>query len=246
KAGERISLPYLGSAAKPTRDELALFEVQGEVLRADRFDALNIKDAALELQGLLAGDYDLWLKRSGDRIRIRIVDGTVQGDHVLGKLRYLELPGLKPIQIAAITPDPEQVSIHLRDVSPFTRVHVFATRYQPAFSAFANLSRVRDAELTGIYPAHAESVYLTGRNIGDEYRYVLDRRGQKKYAGNMLDRPGLLLNPWAVRSTDTGEQLAARGEEFGAKGVPRPSEAAPPLQSSTPAGSAATGDFANL
>ncbi len=38
-------------------------------------------------------------------------------------------------------------------------------------------------------PGHAESVYLTGRNIGDEYRYVLDRRGQRKYPGNMLDRP---------------------------------------------------------
>src|SRR5206468_1041347 len=169
---------------------------------------------------------------SGDRIRIRVVDGTVQGDHVLGKLRYLELPGLKPVQITAITPDPELVSIQLRDVSPFTRVHVFATRYQPAFSAFANLSRVRDAELTGIYPAHAESVYLTGRNIGDEYRYVLDRRGQKKYAGNMLDRPGLLLNPWSVRSTETGEQFAAPGGEFSGVGGARPTEAVP----SPPAG----------
>jgi hypothetical protein len=251
KAGELISLPYLGLAAKPTSNELALFEVQGEVIRADRFNALDIKDNMLELQGLLAGDYDLWLKRTGERIRIRVVDGTVQGDHLLGKLRYLELPGLKPIQIATITPDPEQVSIHLRDVSPFTRVHVFATRYQPAFSVFANLSRVRDAELTGIYPAHAESVYLTGRNIGDEYRYVLDRRGQKKYAGNMLDRPALLLNPWAVRSTETGEQFAAPGGAFGGVGKPpasQPVPTSPPVEQAmlgrkaAPAG----GDFANL
>jgi hypothetical protein len=252
KAGEAVTLPYLGAAAKPTRDELALFEVQGDAIRADRFDVLRIKDGMLELPNLLAGDYDLWLKRSGERIRIRIVDGTVRGDHVLGKLRYLELPGLKPIQITAITPDPEQVSIHLSNVSPFTRVLVFATRYQPAFSAFANLSRIRDAELTGVYPARAESVYLTGRNIGDEYRYVLDRRGQKRFPGNMLERPGLLLNPWAIRSTETGEQLAAPGGEFGGVGKSRPSEAVP----ISPAlgeremlrrlGAAGAGDFANL
>jgi hypothetical protein len=252
KAGELIRLPYLGSAGKPTRDELALFEVQDNVIRADRFEALGIKDSMLVLQGLVAGDYDLWLKRSGERIRIRVVDGTVRGDHLLGKLRYLALPGLKPVQIEAITPDNEQVSIHLRDVSPFTRVHVFATRYQPAFSAFEKLGHVRDAELTGIYPAHAESAYLTGRNIGDEYRYVLDRRGQKKYAGNMLDRPGLLLNPWAVRSTETGEQFAAPGGEFGGVGRPPASQPVPTspqvglegmlgAKRATPGG-----DFANL
>jgi hypothetical protein len=258
KAGEAINLPYLGAAAKPTREELALFEMQGDIIQSDRFNALSIKDSMLELQNLAAGDYDLWLKRNGQRIRIRVVEGSVArfGDQsasafVLGKLRYLELPMLKPVQIAAITADADQVAIRLRDVSPFTRVHVFATRYQAAFSAFGNLSRVRDAELSGVYPAHADSVYLTGRNIGDEYRYVLDRRGQKKFAGNMLDRPGLLLNPWAVRSAETGEQFAAPGGEFGGVGGARPSEAVP----SPPAGvegmlggkgAIATGDFANL
>jgi hypothetical protein len=224
KAGETISLPFLGSAAKPTRDELALF---GDFMQADRFDALSIKLGMLEIRGLAAGDYDLWLKRSGEHIRIRIVDGPVQGNYVLGRSRYLELPKLKPVQIASIAADAEQVTIQLRDASPFSRVHVFATRYHPAFSAFANLSKVRDAELSGVIPAQADSVYLTGRNIGDEYRYVLDRRAAKKFPGNMSERPGLLLNPWAVRSTETGEQLAAPGGAFGEQRKSRPSEAIP-------------------
>src|SRR5262249_25218927 len=124
-------------------------------------------------------------------------------------------------------------------------VPVYATRYQPTFSAFTDLGKVRDAELQGVFPAHAESVYLTGRNIGDEYRYVLDRKYQKKFPGNMLERPSLLLNPWAVRSTETGEQHARGGEEFKPKGQPAPSEPA----SSEMAGGrkqAGTGDFANL
>ena len=80
-------------------------------------------------------------------------------------------------------------------------------------------------------PLLANSVYLTGRNIGDEYRYVLDRRNQKKYPGNMLERPMLLLNPWAVRTTETGEQLAKGGEDFSGVGGPiAPTPLAPPSE----------------
>src|SRR5205807_6129896 len=120
RPGDVITLPYLGTAAKPARDEMALFEMIGDIIRADRFDELGIHDGMLELRGLPAGDYDLWLKRSGERIRIRVVDGLVQGNHVLGKLRYLELPTLKPVQIAAIVADADHLTIRLRDVSAFT------------------------------------------------------------------------------------------------------------------------------
>jgi hypothetical protein len=247
RAGEVITLPYMGTAGAPAREELALFEMRGGVIRADRFDAVAVHDGLLELRGLPAGDYDLWLKRTGERIRIRVVEGAVVAGHVLGKLRQLQLPALKPVQIAAVEGNADGVTIRLRDTSRFARVHVFATRYRPAFSSFDNLARVRDAELHGVFPAHAESVYLVGRNIGDEYRYVLDRKYQKKYPGNMLERPALLLNPWVVRSTETGEQLAEAGEEYRPVGTPPPSSPAA-ADSATAAGgkAAAGGDFANL
>jgi hypothetical protein len=248
KAGEMIRLPYLGSAEKPSRAEFALFEVRGSEIRADQFDALAIRDGQLELRELAPGDYDLWLKRSGDRIRIRVVQGTIFAGNVLGATRDLELPGLKPVYIQSISTDAENVAVQLGDASKFARVHVFATRYQPAFSAFADLARVRDAELTGVVPGYAESVYLTGRNIGDEYRYVLDRRGQKKYPGNMLERPSLLLNPWAVRTTETGEQLAVGGDVFGKGGGVAPGApiARPPEAKPEPGAPPGGGDFANL
>ena len=40
---------------------------------------------------------------------------------------------------------------------------------------------------------HVPSIYASGRKIDDEYRYILDRRYAKKYPGNMLKRPGLIL-----------------------------------------------------
>src|SRR5262249_3420606 len=44
KAGETVSLPYLGTATTAAREELALFEVRGNLIRSDRFDAIALKD----------------------------------------------------------------------------------------------------------------------------------------------------------------------------------------------------------
>jgi hypothetical protein len=58
-------------------------------------------------------------------------------------------------------------------------------------------------------------------------------------------RPELLLNPWAVRSTETGEQTAEGGEDYKRVPVPAPPAAAtPPPTESAAAG--AGGDFADL
>jgi transcription termination factor NusB len=249
KAGETVTVPYLGSSPKPTREELALFEVRGSDFRVNKFDSLSIKNGSVEIQGLAAGDYDLWLKRSGDKIRIRVIDGDVQANHVLGSTRHMQVTPLKPSHIASITPNAETIAVKLRDASKFARVHVFATRYHPASDSFANLSKVRDAELSGTYPAQAESIYLTGRNIGDEYRYVLERKGQRKYPGNMLDRPMLLLNPWAVRKTETGEQEAQGGDDFRTGGGYAGSKPAAPMSPKKDGGfdgAHGGGDFADL
>ncbi|MFO0936903.1 MAG: hypothetical protein U0798_10360 [Gemmataceae bacterium] len=251
KAGDVITLPYIGSVGEPTRAELALFAMLGSTIREDKFDAISIRNNMIELAGLTAGDYDLLIKSTGEKIRIRVVDGPIVAGHVLGTTRHLEVSPLKPVQISSITADAETVTIKLADGSKFARVHVYASRYLPAYSAYAHFSNVRDAELSGVYPGSSESTYLTGRNIGDEYRYVLDRKLQKKYPGNMLDRPQLLLNPWAVRVTETGEQLAQGGEAFGTTGAPKPSAAVPPAAKSAggdPGKQAAmdAGQFANL
>jgi hypothetical protein len=248
KAGELLSVPYVGTAPEASRDELALFELREGNIQTDRFEALAVRDAMVEIRGLAAGDYQLVLKRTGEQVHIRVVDGPEVAGNVLGKVRHLETAALKPVHIAAIESDADTVSIRLRDSSPFARVHVFAMRYQPESWSFANLARVRDAELRGVLPAHAECAYLTGRNIGDEYRYVLDRRLHKIWPGNMLERPALLLNPWAVRSTQTSEQMAQLGDNYAAKGVPPPMSPAPDARPMSPEGAMAQGggNAANL
>ena len=244
--GETIQLPYLGRAQEITRSEFAFFELRGAVYYADRLAALAINKGALEISGLTPGDYQLTLKQDNQTVWIRVVAGENSAGHWLGHARFARQTGLKPPRISNMSANEEELVITLRETSPFTRVHLLASRYKPAFSAFANLSKVRDAELDTFRPSMALSMYLTGRDIGDEYRYVLDRKLQTTYPGNMLDRPSLLLNPWAVRSTETTEQSVTGGTDFEPKGPGKPQAPLAPRTSTRPTGPILAGDFANL
>lgn len=221
KSGDAVTLPYAGSAKEPSRSEFALFRVIGSSIIDDLYSSIKVVPGAVEIPGLTPGDYDFALKRTGETIRIRVVEGPLQNGYLLGSLRHLEVNPLTPVRIAAITPSDDNLVIKLADATKYARVHVFASRYTPGDAAFKRFARIRDGELRGVMPGSNESSYLTGRNIGDEYRYVLDRRLQKPFAGNMLERPQLLLNPWAIRPTESGEQVAQGGEAFGTTGAPK-------------------------
>eukprot|EP00456_Euglypha_rotunda_P016433 TRINITY_DN1542_c1_g1_i2.p1 TRINITY_DN1542_c1_g1~~TRINITY_DN1542_c1_g1_i2.p1 ORF type:complete len:2121 (+),score=552.63 TRINITY_DN1542_c1_g1_i2:3010-9372(+) len=218
KVGEPLTLPYLPRSGgnKPERSEVSLLELRGDVYVADRFSNLSVKNGMLVLDKLPAGDFELLLKGAGTRIRVRLTEGEHLGRFVVGSRRQLETPVLPPVQIESIKMNDGKVFVQLQNANKFTRVHVFATRYVPGYGLYEHLSRVRGPEPYMFSQTPRESVYLTGRNIGDEYRYIIDRKYANKFPGNMLDRPSLLLNPWAVRETQTGEQIAAGGDLFGA------------------------------
>ena len=184
QAGDRISVPYLGSATVPNRSELAFFEVRGDMIRADRFDWPLIGKGMIESGKLPAGDYDLYLKRSGEKIRIRVAEGSVHDGYVLNNVRHLEMAALVPLQIETITADKDTLTVKLNNPKyalAFTSRHAVS----PGGSPRREPGAPRDSEPEGSYPLQADLGVPHGRNIGDEYRYVLERRNQKKYPGNM-------------------------------------------------------------
>ncbi len=218
KSGETISIPYMGTEPKPARAELSLLELRGSTFVADRFNAISIKDGMLQLKGLPSGDYDLLIKSTNTHILLRLTGGEVRDDYVLSKSRQLELRGQQPLQIDKIDSDKETVTVSLRNATEFSRVHIIATRYVPEYPIYNYLGRIRDPEPFLITLPVLESLYVTGRNIGDEYRYIIERKYKKKFPGNLLVRPSLLLNPWAIRKTAATEQLAEKGTSFGGRG----------------------------
>jgi len=238
-SGDPVILPYMGKLAAADRSEFSLFEIVGGLPKADRFGAIRVNQGLVEIRDLAPGDYELWQKPSPQPIRIRIVRGEIVANHAVGEARDLRVLPLKTLQIGSMKIEGGDLVIKVENPTNFSRVHLFGTRYLPGLSAFDQFNKVHAPELDGVIPGRSPSVYVTGRNIGDEYRYVLDRKGQRKYPGVMIDRPTLLLNPWAVRETTTGEQIAAGGEAFGARGGMVPPRSAAPAPVVTPGASTA-------
>jgi hypothetical protein len=212
--GTTFELPYSGSGDEPSREELSLLELRGDQFVADHFDALRRAPGTLKVAPLPRGDYDLLFKETGERIRFRIAAGSVRDQYVLGAKRHLELRGHDRLRIERVALTPDQLEIQLAPSGPFTRVHLFATRYEPAYWVHDHLGRIGDREPGWTQLGSRDSAYAAGRILGDEYRYIIDRKYAAKYPGIMLPRPSLLLNPWATSDTETTQQAPQEGEHF--------------------------------
>lgn len=232
KAGDAIRVPYMGEAVK--RESVALLERIGESYRKDHFSAIALKDGFLVLEKLPAGDYELVLKGPAVTIDLRIAAGTTANEWVVSPTRMLQTSDPRPIQISRIKAGKDDLKITIEHAEPTTRVHVIGSRYLPAHSAFLELGREGLAEPWAVRFSTARSAYVSGRDLGDEYRYILERKQTVKFPGAMLPRPGLLLNPWAVRSTETALAEAQAGGEYAAFGAAAPSEPASPRSAAAP------------
>ena len=220
QAGATVRIPVVDTGADLWR-QVALLEKRGSTYVANRLDAVRLRDGFLELSGLPAGDYALFLKAVRPApVTVRLTGGTSTAGCVVSERRTLELGNTAPVQMTGVQVGGDAITVTLANVTPFTRLHVLATRFMPAHSAFGSFDvpQLDPYEQGHVRPG---SQYIAGRDIGDEYRYVLDRKYAPKYAGVMLGRPGLLLNPWSINKTETALQQAQQGElQRGFAGAP--------------------------
>ena len=234
RAGETIRVPWIANA-RP--ESVSLLEVRGGEFVADRSGSAKQNGAFLELSGLAPGDYSLRLRDEEDRtIAIRITDGQPVGEWLVGANRSLEVRDGAPLQVESASVTTNGVVVQLRNWNQYTRVHVAATRFLPGRGLFGGLGGFTRFGSGWATPDRLPNLYSGGRAIGDEYRYILERRYAAKYPGNMLVRPGLLLNPWEKRSTDANTlamdamvpPAMAAGTRFGLVGGASQMAAAPP------------------
>ena len=210
--GEVIEIPMPGRGGRIDPADWTLLELRGGLPARDLKDHLAAADALLRIKGLSAGDYRLLHHPSGRFIHMRVTKGPVVAGYVIGKRRQLELRGGDPLQIDRIESTKSKIRVHLVHAGRTARVHIFANRFKPAFDPYRQFAVVRDAEPDTRWLDAYRNAYLEERRIGDEYRYVLDRRDAKKFPGNLLTRPSLLLDPWSLDTTRLQEQKAAAGE----------------------------------
>ena len=220
RVGDPLSVPYMGRASEPAPALFALLEKRGDTYVEDRFKALALKPGFVEVQDLAAGEYELVLKESGRVLTLRLEQGEARDGYVLGADRLLQVRNPAPLQIETISADEREVTIRLANPSAFTRVHVAATRFLEGIPIFGSLARMPAIEPDQVSLDKLDSIYLAGRDIGDEYRYILERKYASKFPGNLLSRPGLLLNPRAVRQTETLREVLRAGAQFAPSPAP--------------------------
>ena len=198
-AGDVIQLPAPSGLVRLQRSDVSLLELIGDSYTHDRFAHVRLEDGVLALHGLPAGDYELYLSGAKATIDVRVTDGVRHGDWIHGRDRWLESTPGSLLRLGQPLVDGDHLVVPVPGAGEGTRVHVVANRYHAPYDAVSRL-RVSDQSwnLGAEWVDQANSAYFSGRAISDEYRYVLERRFTETYPGNMLERPGLLLNPWAV------------------------------------------------
>ncbi len=228
RAGDTINVPWTGDA-QPT---VSLLEVRGGTFAADRRAAVSLiargvlkpvavaptETSFLALNGLDPGDYSLQVAGQLP-ITIRVTAGQPVRNWMVSANRDLEVRDPAPLNIESIKRDGGALVVQLANADKFARVHIAATRFLPENSLFTALGDFMRFEPGQESPAKMPNLFAAGRAIGDEYRYILERRYAKLFPGNMLTRPGLLLNPWEVRSTDLqAEEMEAMQRAAGTAG----------------------------
>jgi hypothetical protein len=220
QAGKEILVPVPpGRTAAEVMRRWSLVEMRaGSPARHPKFDS-ELLEGAIAIRGLPPGDYEL--RAPGlNAVIVVAAPGLEVSNQVVAPGQIVETP--RPLPAITRIDNADGLRIQLRGASAKTRVHVLATRFVS--------SLLGDGMLIG--PARSPNrrfertrpvLYISGRELGDEYRYVLERRSQKRHPGLLLDKPSLLLNPWSRRTTTTDVADARRGGAFGSyAGAPAP------------------------
>jgi len=210
RVGDPVLVPWDGPM---DAGAVSLLEWRGGQPFADRTGSVVARDGYLVMGALGVGDYRLRLVEQGvgHEMAVRVSGTNAVGRWIVGDNRLLESSGPVSVQVRSIAVDGGDLVLKLAHWHSLTRVHVSASRHEPRQDLFAALQSGPVRGPRTMIPGRLPNLYSGGREIGDEYRYILDRRYAAKYPGNMLPRPGLLLNPWEKRSTEQNALLAKSG-----------------------------------
>lgn len=237
KVGETVRLAWSGPA-NPQPGDVSVLELRNGVPVRDAAATVTVSGGMVAIRDLPQGEYAVEFTPSMATTVLRLAAGETITGNVVSPALTMELSAPAPLSIAGMAAAqlPGNDGKEGRRVLVFqignpgeeTRVHVLASRFLPHFDAFESLGRDHLPQPAAWTNAWRPSLFQNARTIGEEYRYVLDRRGAKRFAGNLLGRPGLLLNPWSIADTVTAKQQAAAGEDAKAMDAERPASAAAP------------------
>ncbi len=200
RVGRALRVPFEGAGPLQPSD-VSLIELRAEHPTLDRFTALSLEPGYLVLGNLQRGSYALRIHDTGETFRVQVEEGEVRAGFVLSQHRALPLSSEAPLTIRRVRSTDDGLTVDLAGVSATTQVAVLGSRYQGHDDPAEELALRHVSGRSSRTLVTPKTTYDSGRAIGEEYRYILSRRAQEIYPGNMLARASLLLNPWVLSET---------------------------------------------
>lgn len=213
-AGETIRVPYFAQAPL-LRSQVSFLEKRGGGFLRDAFDSVRLNSGFLEIDALPAGSFELRIKERDHFIDIEVTKGARLPGWAVSKSRFLEVRDPRRLHIPGLRVQGDQLEIAIANPGRNLRVHVFASRYLPNIDPAPSFFKIGPSEPRSRSLSVRAAHYQAGRELGDEVRYVLERKYAEPFAGLMLERSTLLLNPWSRRSTDADKEVLGGGGAFG-------------------------------
>ncbi len=211
KAGSEIRLTLDPTAEKPGHLQVSLLEFQAENPIRDHFDKIVFDGGDLVIRGLPPGEFKLRIGKQSTGIMIS--SGKESGGLLVSKNRIAPVRAPVSPAIATARVEGDQLRIQLRSFGPDTRISLVGNRFQHNRESGEGIYPFAPVFPETRSPGFTGCGFLTERMLGDEMRYILDRRAAKTFPGSMLPRPGLLLNRWTNEDLDQGDLLPGLGNE---------------------------------
>lgn len=216
--GEEVRVPPpLGVTAEELLARASLVELRAGVPNQHANAALGVEGRNLVVRGLAPGEYqlraplmELWQLTVLPAQVVRIDEHAATATE---SYRLLPAPAVIERIEAPSEATGDALVIAVKGANESTRLHVIATRFTPAPA----LGRLESGRRRGgrTRDARQGTHYQSGRDLGDEYRYVLERKQAARRPGMMADKPSLLLNPWARQTTTTAVSRPSAGGAYG-------------------------------
>jgi len=224
--GESVELPFTGNKFDESTFALIWTSNQSVVISNNFQNAKFTKkegfvNGNIQLSGLLAGTYEIKLLQLNVFISLVVHQGVYweTDSFILKKYSLVEArENQSYIRISNLNIAPkkgeDKVSFKVNDFKTNCRVHFYAFQYLPnnIFEVYSKVLWPTNAVSLSIFRFHKWSnFFLSNRKLGDEFRYVFDRKYTQRFMGNQLDRPTLLLKWNFVRDTNFNEEVVQTG-----------------------------------
>ena len=222
---EPIIIP-IGETHLPLSSIACLSRMEGSERIKDYPLSLNItgNQVSIAANALSQGTYKLFWRADNSTTILRLMDRKqvkTIGDWKVFDGEFIEYDSekTKGLGISSVKPSAKNpnLNIQLSNFGKNTRVNVVCTQFLPPFFQMDQLQQ-KQKNPEYVTASSPSSFYTSGRELSDEYRYIIYRKYSEHLPHLLLQKPTLFATPWAKAEVQNSQGFADPGTDNNALG----------------------------